>query len=124
LHTTQYGRIFHGLGQFAPAGKGQTEERRKEMRSLAAPKVSSGYHQQDTGGFWTMIAKCVIDDGKITQVGYLPCLINAQKQPEILKNYERGRQGFEFMDKITKDAGLNTHYDWKGDEIVIRADQI
>jgi len=115
--------IFHGLGQFAPVGKEQTEERRKEMRSLAAPKVSTGYCQQDTAGFWTMIAKCVIDEGKITRVGYLPCLINAQKQPEILKNDERGRQAFEFMDKITEGAGLNTRYEWIGDEIVIRTDQ-
>ena len=92
------------------------------MQSLAAPKVTVCNHQQDAGGLWTMIAKCVVNEGKITQVGYLPCLINAQKQPEILKNDEKGRQAFDFMDKITRGADLNTHYEWKGNEIVIRVD--
>jgi poly-gamma-glutamate capsule biosynthesis protein CapA/YwtB (metallophosphatase superfamily) len=114
--------IFHGLGQFVPAIKGLTNEQWKEMYSLSAPKVRVGHnHQQDPDQYRTMIAKCTIEDGKISQVGYLPCLINAQRQPEVLKNDERGQGAFDFMEKITKGEGLNTRYEWKGDEIVIRA---
>ena len=112
--------IFHGLGQFVPATKGLTEEQWKEMDALAAPKVRVGYnHQNDPEQFQTMIAKCTIEEGKISQVGYLPCLINARKQPEILKNDKQGQESFDFMEKITKGEDLNTRYEWKGDEIVI-----
>ena len=27
---------------------------------------------------------------------------------------------FEFMDRITKGAGLNVRYEWQGDEVVIQ----
>ena len=69
-----------------------------------------------------MIAKCVIDNGKISRLSYLPCLINDEQKPEILKNDEKGRQLFDFVDKITKAAGLNVRYEWDGDEINIRQD--
>jgi len=67
----------------------------------------------------TMIAKCVVENGKITRTGYLPCVINDDQQPVILKNDGKGREVFEFMDRITKAAGLNVRYEWDGDEIVI-----
>ena len=67
----------------------------------------------------TMIAKCVVENGKITRASYLPCVINEEQQPVILKNDEKGREVFDFMDRITKAAGLNVRYEWDGDEIVI-----
>jgi poly-gamma-glutamate synthesis protein (capsule biosynthesis protein) len=112
--------IYHGLGQFVPAAKGLTEAQSKEMRSLEGPKISSGYnHQKDPEQYRTIIAKCIIEGGKISQVGYIPCLINSQKQPDVLINDEQGQLAFNFMDKITKEAGLDTNYEWKGNEIVI-----
>ena len=112
--------IFHGLGQFVPAAKGLTETQSKEMRSLEGPKISLGYdHQKDPNQYLTMIAKCIVENKKVKQIGYLPCLINAQKQPEILKNDKMGQQAFDFMEKITKEAGLNTRYEWQGNEILI-----
>ena len=93
--------IFHGLGQFVPAAKGLTETQSKEMRSLEGPKISLGYdHQKDPNQYLTMIAKCIVENKKVKQIGYLPCLINAQKQPEILKNDKMGQQAFDFMEKI------------------------
>lgn len=116
--------IFHGIGQFVPAVAGLSKLELKARRSIAAPKVYVGYdHQPDTEGNWTIIAKCIIDNGKIARVGYLPCLINAQRQPEVLKNDERGRKAFDFVERITWGAGLNTRYEWKGDEVVICTDQ-
>jgi len=116
--------IFHGLGMFVPAGLGLTEERKKLRRSLAGPNVSGGYdHQQDPDSKLTIVVKCLILDRKISLLSYLPCLINEQRQPEVLKNDDEGQQVFDFMDRITRDAGLNTRYEWKGDEIVIHADQ-
>ncbi|MFC1920974.1 CapA family protein [Chloroflexota bacterium] len=67
----------------------------------------------------TIIAKCTIDGGKISRVSYLPCMINKKAQPEILKNDERGQQVFDYMEKITRAAGLNARYEWDGDEVLI-----
>ena len=42
-------------------------------------------------------------------------------QPEILDNDEMGQQVFDYMDKITRAAGLNARYEWEGDEVVVHA---
>ena len=52
-------------------------------------------------------------------MSYIPCLINEHDQPEIVKHDERGREVFEYMDTITRGAGLNAIYTWDGDEVVI-----
>jgi len=118
--------IFHGLGHFVmamlPQTKGQTS-RMSELSSIFGkefPNADPADFLLDGEGSWTIIAKCTIDGNKIVRVSYLPCLINRQKQPEILKNDERGQQVFNFVDKITKAAGLDTVYEWKGDEVVIQ----
>jgi poly-gamma-glutamate synthesis protein (capsule biosynthesis protein) len=61
-----------------------------------------------------------VDNGVISRVSYLPCLINEQGQPEILGNDERGEKIFDYVDKITQMAELNTRYEWEGDEVVIQ----
>jgi len=116
--------IFHDIGRFVTATKGLTEKQVKEMRSLAAPNLSgSASLQQDPARNLTMIAKFVIENRKISRVGFLPCMINAERQAEVLKNDERGQRVFDFMDKATRSSGLNTHYEWKGDEILVRGDK-
>jgi len=67
----------------------------------------------------TIIAKCIVENGKISRVGYLPCMVNKQGQPEVAKNDERGQQVFDYMDKITRGAGLDTQFRWEGNEVVI-----
>jgi hypothetical protein len=67
----------------------------------------------------TIVAKCLIKDGKITRVSYLPCLINKQAQPEILKHDERGTEIFHHMEKITRAAGLNGNFKWEGNEVLV-----
>ena len=112
--------IFHGLCQFVSVVQGLTDEQRKEMHSLAGPNLSTYVLRLDPARNMTMIAKCVIDNGKISRLSYLPCVINDAQKPEILKNDEKGRQVYEFIDRITKAAGLNVRYEWEGDEVVIR----
>jgi poly-gamma-glutamate synthesis protein (capsule biosynthesis protein) len=107
--------IFHGLSHFVKDLADRSPEQIQPFHSYGTPP----FPPVNTYTQWTIIAKCLIDDGKITQVGYIPCLINDKRQPEVLKNDERGRQCFDFMDKITKGAGLETGYEWKGDEVVV-----
>ena len=119
--------IFHGLGDFVkvipsedrPAWLVQEQEKMAGGREFG-PK--SGNLSAASEGDQTIIAKCTIDDRKISRVSYFPCLINKQRQPEILKNDERGQQVFDYVDKITRAAGLNTRYEWEGDEVVIHTE--
>ena len=67
---------------------------------------------------WTIIAKCIVDNGKISRVGYIPCWINEERQTEVLRHNEKGQQMFDFMEKITGGAALNIKYEWAGDEVV------
>ena len=70
----------------------------------------------------TIIGKCLIKDKKIVQTSYLPCFVNKQGQPEVLKRDARGEAVFEYMKRITKEAGLNAKYEWKGDEVLVYED--
>ncbi|MFC1901152.1 CapA family protein [Chloroflexota bacterium] len=117
--------IFHNLGNFVSVSNvhvnPQTERLKQlteNMKAMFEP-VDLAIYPWHPESVYTMIAKCTIDDGKITRVSYLPCLVNKQGKPEVLKNDERGQEVFNYIDKITKQAGLNAQYKWEGDEIVI-----
>lgn len=124
--------IFHGLGNFVTVTKVLTEEgadnttrkvwakRRKELFGFEPDPEYPDYpfHPEAKS---TIIAKCLIEKGKISRTTYIPCLINKEAKPEILRNDERGMLVYMYMEKITTNAGLNAHYEWSGDEIVIHA---
>jgi poly-gamma-glutamate synthesis protein (capsule biosynthesis protein) len=114
--------IFHGLGHFIfDVAKLPQEFRNPLGVSPGAPLYGPSFNPGiDPLSRWTIIAKCTVDNGKISQVGYLPCLINEEKQTEVLKHDARGQQMFDFMDRITKGAGLNVGFEWKGDEVVVK----
>ena len=63
--------------------------------------------------------KCKIDNKAISQVSYIPLIVNKQGHPEIVKHDERGQRTFDYMEKITKSADLNAHFEWEGDEVLI-----
>ncbi len=68
-----------------------------------------------------IIAKLLIRNKKIDEVRYLPVFINPKGQPEILNHDARGQEVFDYMEKITRGAGLNAKYEWTGDEVLVRA---
>jgi hypothetical protein len=125
--------IFHGLANFVfgmPEGLVQT---RGPDWKEAFVTAHGGPFFFERGGLetpfasfpermMTIIAKCTVSYGQISQASYLPCWINKKGQPEILKNDERGQQVFAYMDNITKGAGLNARYDWKKDEVILHSD--
>jgi hypothetical protein len=67
----------------------------------------------------TIIAKCIINEGRISQISYLPCISNENSQVEILKHDKEGQHVFDYMNNVTRGANLNTRYEWKGDEVQI-----
>jgi len=67
----------------------------------------------------TVIVKYEIENGKISKISCIPCLINKKRQVELLTKNDRGQQVFDYLEKITKEAGLNTGFKWEGNEIAI-----
>ena len=68
---------------------------------------------------YTLIAKLRIEEKKIAGVSYLPCIINKQGQPEVLKQDERGEAVFNYVERITREAALNARFEWRGDEVFV-----
>jgi hypothetical protein len=68
---------------------------------------------------YTIIAKCTVEDKRISQVGYIPCLVNKQAVPQVLERDAQGQDVFDYMNKITRAANLNTRFEWQGDEVLI-----
>jgi poly-gamma-glutamate capsule biosynthesis protein CapA/YwtB (metallophosphatase superfamily) len=121
--------IFHGLNHFVnapPQLEGHKANERLPLRVVKKIRGESIDFEDPKFVFLEderhqcIIAKCMIKGGQISRVSFLPCLINEQLQPEILKkNDERGQKIFDFMDQITKGAGLNGRFEWEGDEVVV-----
>jgi hypothetical protein len=122
--------IYHGLNHFAMTFPGTPITNPEILQKMTAThKAQHGievdpetmkYMYQTRDSLKTIIAKCTITNGKITRSGFLPCLINMEKdRPELLKHDARGQEIFDYMDRITREAGLNARYEWDGDEIII-----
>ena len=68
----------------------------------------------------TIIAKCVVDGRGQIEARYLPAYVNRQYQPEIVARDERGQQIFDYVERISRQAGLASAFDWDGDDVVVR----
>ena len=125
---------YFRYGSFIKMGKGhpksQTEAAEDQKRhTQELVRTHGGPFVFESGGRqsafppreinMSMIAKCTIENGTITKAGYLPCLINEHGQPEILKNDERGRQVYEYVENISNAVGLNARFRWEADEVVV-----
>ena len=119
--------IFYSLCNFAldlSATKKMLESKRhKEIQKLNPdwqpdPDYPTYYMPRDSRK--TIIAKCVISNGEIKRVSFLPTYINRQSQPEVLtsKN-DHFREVVKYMQGITRDQGIDTDYTIEGDEVTV-----
>jgi poly-gamma-glutamate synthesis protein (capsule biosynthesis protein) len=68
----------------------------------------------------TMIAKCVIEKGRVKRVSLLPTYVNRQSQPEILRRTDaRFDEVAAYLEEMTLIAGLNATFDRSENELVI-----
>ncbi len=122
--------IYHGLNHFAMTFPGtpitntaileRMKSMHKQQHGIEVDLETQKYMYQTRDSLKTIIAKFTIANGKITRSGYLPCLINMEEdRPELLKHDARGQEIFDYMDMITREAGLNARYEWDGDEIIV-----
>jgi poly-gamma-glutamate capsule biosynthesis protein CapA/YwtB (metallophosphatase superfamily) len=119
--------IFYSLCNFAldlSANKRMLESKRhKEIQKLNPdwqpdPDYPTYYMPRDSRK--TIIVKCMISDGEIKRVSFLPTYINGQSQPEVLtsKN-DHFHEVVKYMQEITRDQGIDTDYTIEGDEVII-----
>jgi hypothetical protein len=122
--------IFHNLGDFVfdivRQDGGDPRQLSRFVRDHGGPFFFGPGHTlspfpHNPERLSTIIVKCTIDNGKISQVSYLPCYPNEQRQVEVLKHDKRGQQVFDYVDNATKGAGLNARFEWQGDEVVLYA---
>jgi len=68
----------------------------------------------------TVVAKCVIADGRVKRVSLLPTYVNRQSQPEILRARDpRFTAVVKYLEEMTRAANLNGEFKRDGDEVVI-----
>jgi hypothetical protein len=120
--------IYYGLGNFATSVPGLApkpdqdpdswQQKRMEVFGFAPdPRYPTyPFHPEAIN---TVIAKCIIENGKIVRASYLPCIINTKAQPKVLKNDKQGQKVFNYVEKISKGAKLNSRFEWDGDEVLV-----
>lgn len=119
--------VFYSLCNFAldlsPTKEMLESKRHKEIQVLNPewqpdPDYPTYYLPPDSRK--TIIAKCVISNGEIKGVSFLPTYINKQSQPEVLSiEDQRFGQVVRYMEEITRDQSFNTKYVIEGDEVLI-----
>lgn len=122
--------IFHGLGNFVtvtralnveknahPARLAWAERRRKLFGFTPDPECECyPFHPESRN---TMVADIRIDDDGGISAGFRPVWIRASGQPEVLGNCERGRAVVDYIEKITRDAGMASNFAWDGERVVV-----
>jgi poly-gamma-glutamate capsule biosynthesis protein CapA/YwtB (metallophosphatase superfamily) len=68
----------------------------------------------------TLVLRCVIRDGRITRVAFLPCWIDADACPELLPATDpRAEAVFDYVRWASTEAGLPVAFRREGDELVV-----
>jgi poly-gamma-glutamate capsule biosynthesis protein CapA/YwtB (metallophosphatase superfamily) len=68
----------------------------------------------------TMIVKAVVEDGKLERVSYIPCFVNKNAEPEIVKrNSPLAKEVYDYFEDISRSEHLPASFAWDGDEVLI-----
>lgn len=121
--------IFHGLGNFATVthALGGTADDTPERRAWARERVrvfgftpdpatpDYPFHPDSRN---TAIAAIAIDDGHLS-ARVVPCRIGSDSRPVPLVRADGGEAVGTYIQSITRDAGLDTEFAWRDDELHI-----
>jgi poly-gamma-glutamate synthesis protein (capsule biosynthesis protein) len=67
----------------------------------------------------TLLARITMDDAGHLTAGFVPCVINRRSQPEVVGQDERGTRVLDYVERISREAGLETRFTWCDDEVAI-----
>ena len=65
------------------------------------------------------VAKLIIEDGKITSYRMVLMKVEKDGAPYVHGHTAVGQEIFDYMQRITDEAGLNAKFAWDGDEVII-----
>lgn len=120
--------IFHGLGNFVtvtraltPVGNDSPEReawarKRKELYGFA-PDPDMPYYPFHPESRNTMIATLRVEGDTVTP-GFIPCWIDDHGRPEPRGRGEGGQPIVDYVESISRRAGLPTRFTWRDDEVV------
>jgi poly-gamma-glutamate capsule biosynthesis protein CapA/YwtB (metallophosphatase superfamily) len=125
--------IYHGLGNFvtvthALSPQGATDANDWALRRMKlfgfVPDPETPEYPFHPESRHSLLAKCVVAPSGEIEARFLPVEINRRSQPEILGHDTRGQTVVDYVERITREAGLNTGFAWDGDEVVIRPGKV
>ncbi|MBU9723180.1 MULTISPECIES: CapA family protein [Bacillaceae] len=121
--------IFHGLCNFIAYVPSLFPKQGDDMEAWAnkrielfgfAPDPEYPTYPFHPEAIYTMLAKSNIENGKITSTSFIPCIVDKEGKPVVVGRSSGGLEVLEYMRNITELAGLDTQYEWSGDEIIMR----
>ncbi len=120
--------IYHGLGNFvtvtqALSTKGVTDPnawalRRKQLFGFE-PDPNTPEYPFHPESRLTMLAKLTVSEGEVVGAGFVPFVINQRSQPEPVGHTARGEEVLDYVGRITREAGLQATFTWRGDEVAV-----
>jgi poly-gamma-glutamate synthesis protein (capsule biosynthesis protein) len=124
--------IYHGLNNFVVVtdalspktgyGDLNAEYARQRLERFGfVPDPEMPLYPFHPEALQTIVATITANRDGIVSAGYLPAIVNKDYKPEVLKHDERGQQVFDYVAKISKEAGLSASFQWQGDEVLIGA---
>jgi hypothetical protein len=120
--------IFHGLGNFVtvtrvlnveenpnPAALAWAQRRRELFGFEPDPAYPTyAFHPEAKN---TMIAVCEVSAQGVQRAGFIPCWVNPRGVPEVLGHDERGQAVARYIERITREAGLNAEFRWEDEKV-------
>ena len=107
--------IFYSLGNFC-LELGAHMRDHKHVNKLDKLYRVKDWHDRRK----TMIAKIIIENGQLKRASYLPCYERDDKEPELVKRPDpRAQEIFDYVVEIGKEEGIETGFEWDGDEVVV-----
>lgn len=117
--------IFHGLGNGAvhlPASAFDSEalpeawaERRRRLFGFE-PDPSYPTYPFHPEARYTGMAQVILEDGKLSKVGFVPCVVQSDGVPRPAEGQE-GLKVYQYLRRISEDAGLNAIWRWQDGEV-------
>ncbi len=129
--------IYHGLNNFvmwvpglSPFYKGKRDKdmasangeewvQKRVERFGFIPDIEYPTYPFHPDSKYTAAAKCIVEDGKITETKFVPILVNKEGVSNVVGPENGGQAVFDYIVSITEQAGLNVRYEWDGDDIRI-----
>ena len=118
--------IFHGINHFVVAYSPESSPASPEtavrrpipgrspiFKQIGEPDRSVLNFPYRREARHTIVARVSVDGGGVASAGFIPCWIDERARPVAHGDDERGRETFEYLAAITREAGLDTELRWR-----------